>query len=302
MVMVHDCVVTTIEVRHLTKLYGTTVGAQDVSFTVYPGEVVGFLGPNGSGKTTVMRMLLGLIRPTSGEAFIFGELVNRHNHTIRSSVGYLPGILGVYKDMTVRGYLNYIATVRGVDCTQRMKELMQRLALKADVAISGLSKGTKQKVGVVQALMHDPKLLILDEPTAGLDPIVQKEFEAIISEVRARGTSVLLSSHVMSEVEQLADRVMILSRGRLVEANTITALKSRIRRSLRLEFPSPMNADVFAGISGVDSVIVDGRVVECTVSGAEAPLLAVAAVHDVISVTSQEPTLEDIFLSLTEQQ
>jgi len=283
MVMVHDCVVTTIEVRHLTKLYGTTVGAQDVSFTVYPGEVVGFLGPNGSGKTTVMRMLLGLI-------------------TIRSSVGYLPGILGAYKDMTVRGYLNYIATVRGVDCTQRMKELMQRLALKADVAISGLSKGTKQKVGVVQALMHDPKLLILDEPTAGLDPIVQKEFEAIISEVRARGTSVLLSSHVMSEVEQLADRVMILSRGRLVEANTITALKSRIRRSLRLEFPSPMNVDVFAGISGVDSVIVDGRVVECTVSGAEAPLLAVAAVHDVISVTSQEPTLEDIFLSLTEQQ
>lgn len=292
----------TIEVRHLTKLYGTTVGAQDVSFTVYPGEVVGFLGPNGSGKTTVMRMLLGLIRPTSGEAFIFGEQVNRHNHAIRSSVGYLPGILGVYKDMTVRGYLNYIATVRGVDCSARMNELMQRLALKADVAISGLSKGTKQKVGVVQALMHDPMLLILDEPTAGLDPIVQKEFEAIISEVRARGTSVLLSSHVMSEVEQLADRVMILSRGRLVEANTITALKARIRRSLHLEFPQEMNAEVFVNIAGVDSVTVDGRVVECTVSGVEAPLLAVAAAHDVISVTSQEPTLEDIFLSLTEQQ
>ncbi len=300
--MVHDRAVKTIEVRHLTKLYGTTVGAQDVSFTVYPGEVVGFLGPNGSGKTTVMRMLLGLIHPTSGEAFIFGEPVNRQNHAIRSTVGYLPGIFGVYKDMTVRGYLNYIATIRGVDCTQRMNELMQRLALKPDIAISGLSKGTKQKVGVVQALMHDPKLLILDEPTAGLDPIVQREFEAIISEVKAQGTSVLLSSHVMSEVEQLADRVMILSRGRLVEANTIAALKSRIRRSLRLEFPRPMSPETFTGVEGVTSVTTDGCFVECTVSGVEAPLLAVAAAHDVISVTSQEPTLEDIFLSLTEQQ
>lgn len=291
-----------IETSGLTKLYGKNVGAQDVSFTVGAGEVVGFLGPNGSGKTTVMRMLLGLIRPTTGEAYVFGQRVNRRNHDVRASVGYLPGIIGLYKDMTVRDYLNYIATVREVDCTDRMNELMERLALKTDAKISGLSKGTKQKVGVVQAFMHNPKLLILDEPTAGLDPIVQNEFEAIISEVRSNGSTVLLSSHVMSEVEQLADRVMILSRGRLVEADTIGALKSRIRRSLRFEFSQSIDAAVFSDVEGVHSVTIDGNAIECEVSGVEAPVLAVAAAHGVISVISHEPTLEDIFLSLTEQQ
>lgn len=299
LLMVHSNALV-IEVVGLSKRYGNTVGAEDVTFNVAPGEVVGFLGPNGSGKTTVMRMLMGLIRPTAGTAHIFGELVTRENHKVRASIGYLPGVLGLYKDMTVREYLQFLADVRKIDCTVRVNELSERLGLKLDSRISGLSKGTKQKVGVIQALMHSPKLLMLDEPTAGLDPIVQNEFQTIIRAERDKGVSVLLSSHVMSEVEELVDRVMILLKGHLVVADTMDALKSRMKRSLRLEFPRPMSPEVFTIVPGVGEVVCDGRYVQCVMAGVEAPLLGVAAQHGVISVTSHEPSLEEIFLEQAE--
>lgn len=275
------------------------MGVEDISFNVFPGEIVGFLGPNGSGKTSVMRMLMGLIHPTAGSAHIFGERVSNENFIIRSRIGYLPGILSLYKNMTVINYLSFLSELRGIDCSGRIQELLQRFSVSPNVYISGLSKGTKQKVGVIQALMHSPKILILDEPTSGLDPIVQHEFEAIIREERKKGVSVLLSSHVMNEVDELADRVIILLRGRLVVFDTVDALKARTTRTLRLEFPEEVSGTIFMDIPNVESVYVEGRFVDCTVKGPETALLASAVQHHLISVVSQEPTLEDIFLRQT---
>ena len=288
-----------ISVLGLTKYYGKKLGVTDISFNVFRGEIVGFLGPNGSGKTTVMRMLVGLIHPTAGSAQILGQEVSLQNHSVRSKIGYLPGNLGLYKNMTVIDFLSFLADLRKIDCAPRINELLERFSISPHHEISGLSKGTKQKVGVIQALMHSPEVLILDEPTSGLDPIVQHEFEAVLQEERSKGVSILLSSHVMSEVDELADRVIILLKGQLVVTDTVKALKSRTTRALRLEFPEIVNGTIFMEIPGVESVHVDGRFVDCIVTGPETDLLAAAVERNLVSVTSQEPTLEEIFLLQT---
>jgi ABC-2 type transport system ATP-binding protein len=270
---------------------------------VLPGEIVGLLGPNGSGKTTVMRMVLGLIRPTHGSIEVFGVPVSSGDVKYRERVGYLPGTLGLYRQMTVEGFLRFLAQMRQADCRVRMQELLERLELSPHAVIGGLSKGNKQKVGVVQALMHSPDLLILDEPTSGLDPMNQRVFESIIREERKKGVAVVLSSHVMHEVDELADRVVILMNGRVVINDDVAALKSRIARTLRMEFVHPVTEDIFKGVSGVEHVMIemsDARcIVTCTVVGSESPLLEVAVHNKVESVFSKEPSLEEIFLTKT---
>lgn len=290
---------TPVVVRNVAKYYGIHLGVADVSFEVQKGEIVGFLGPNGSGKTTVMRMLMGLIRPTSGSIQVFGEDVDRRSHAYRSRIGYLPGTLGLYDHLEVRQFLDFLAGMRGVDCSGRIGELAERLDLKLNATIGGLSKGNKQKVGVVQALMHSPDLLLLDEPTSGLDPIIQRVFEDIVAEETKRGTAIILSSHVMHEVDQLAHRAIILLQGRIVVDDSVAGLKSRMRRKLRLEFPAPVSEEMFVGVIGVENVVVDNSTVTCSVVGSEAQLLAVAAQHNVESVFSDEPSLEEIFLAQT---
>lgn len=288
-----------VSVHNVAKYYGTHLGVADVSFDVHGGEVVGFLGPNGSGKTTVMRMLMGLIRPTSGSIQVFGEDVARRSYRYRSRIGYLPGTLGLYEHMSVQGFLNFLADMRGVDCRSRAHELSERLDLKLDATISGLSKGNKQKVGVVQAFMHSPDLLLLDEPTSGLDPIIQRVFEDIVAEETTRGVAIVLSSHVMHEVDQLADRAVILIQGRIVVDDSVAGLKSQMRRKLRMEFPSAVSADIFANVTGVENIVVDGATVVCSIVGSESELLLLAAQHGVDSVFSDEPSLEEIFLTHT---
>ncbi|MEY3806689.1 MAG: hypothetical protein RIR69_1501 [Actinomycetota bacterium] len=288
-----------VSARNVAKYYGTRVGVADVSFEVHPGDIVGFLGPNGSGKTTMMRILMGLIRPTRGELSVFGEPLDRRSHSYRSRIGYLPGTLGLYEHMTVGEFLHFLAAMRQVDCSRRIGDLAERLDLALDDRISGLSKGNKQKVGVVQALMHSPGLLLLDEPTSGLDPIIQRVCEDIIEEETRKGVAIILSSHVMHEVDQLANRAIILAHGRIVVDDTVEGLKSRIRRQLRFEFPVPVTAETFEKIEGVHSVVVAGTTMTCVVVGSESPLLAAAAAHKVESVFSNEPSLEDIFLEQT---
>lgn len=288
-----------VSVRNVAKYYGTHLGVADVSFDVRRGEVVGFLGPNGSGKTTVMRMLMGLIRPTSGSIQVFGDSITRRSHSYRSRIGYLPGTLGLYEHMSVQSFLNFLADMRGIDCWPRVTELSERLDLKLDASISGLSKGNKQKVGVVQALMHSPELLLLDEPTSGLDPIIQRVFEDIVAEETKRGVAIILSSHVMHEVDQLADRAIILIQGRIVVDDSVAGLKSRMCRKLRMEFPTAVSADIFSNVKGVEDIVVDGSTVVCSVVGSESELLLLAAQHGVDSVFSDEPSLEEIFLTQT---
>lgn len=283
----------------LTKFYGAQRGVEGITFDVRAGEVVGFLGPNGSGKTTVMRMLMGLLHITRGHAEILGESVSIKKPEVRRNIGYLPGTLGLHKNQSVGDYLQYMSDMRGVDCTRNTKMLCERLNVDTRRTISSLSKGTRQKVGVIQAFMHQPAVLILDEPTSGLDPIVQREFEAILSEARNNGAAVLLSSHVMHEVEVLASRVAIVNNGRLLVVDDVEALKSMTVRTLRLEFPSHVDPFLFTVIPEVRSAIAHENTVECEVVGSEAQLLRVAVENSVVAVTSHDPTLEDIFITTT---
>jgi ABC-2 type transport system ATP-binding protein len=286
-----------ISLRNLTKFYGKQRGIEGLTFDVAPGEAFGFLGPNGAGKTTAIRVLLGLLRPTSGEALVLGAHA-WSDYKVRSRVGYLPGSLAVYTSMRVDAYLELMMRMREVDCSVAASRLCERLALDPSRRIHDLSKGNRQKVGVVQAFMHSPDVLILDEPTSGLDPLVQREFEELLREHRNRGAAVLLSSHVLSEVEHLAEQVAIIDRGRLVVVEHIRDLKARAVRTLDLEFSSPVDSQIFAQLPGVSDAESHGVTITCTMTGSEADVLRTALEHGLISVSSHEPSLEDIFLAL----
>lgn len=294
-----DSHVTSIDIRNLTKFYGTSRGVEDVSLTVERGEVLGFLGPNGSGKTTVLRVLVGLISPTSGEVHVNGRSLFDDARSWRERVGYLPGELELYHNMTVTEYLRLFARLRGVDCSTEIDRLSERLGLRCEARISGLSKGNKQKVGVVQALMHRPEILVLDEPTSGLDPIAQEEFARIVDERRADGASIILSSHVLQEVENVADRVVILDLGHVLAVDTVESLRRRIDTEIQLTFERPVSPDAYRSCPGVVEVVGDGTdmVLRATVPHTE--LLRRAAADGVVKIVSHEPTLADVFLSIT---
>lgn len=284
----------------MSKFYGETIGVQDISFEVAPGEVLGFLGPNGAGKTTAMRVLVGLIHATAGSAYVLGKDALNFDSRLRSEIGYLPGTLELYRQMPGLEFLTFLSRMRQRDCEKRIKDLAERLEIDLSKKLSELSKGNRQKIGVVQAFMHDPKVLILDEPTSGLDPLVQREFEVILNESRERGAGVLLSSHVLSEVEHLADRVAVLDKGKLLAVERISTLKSRATRTLDFTFDQVVDQKTFEGVPGVKHVSIrDGRVT-CEVVGPETQLLKVAVEHGVVNVRSREVSLNDVFIALVE--
>ena len=288
-----------IDIRGLTKRYGKHEALTDLDLRVRAGEVLGFIGPNGAGKTTTIRLLLDLIRPTSGTARVLGLDARRDGVEVRRRVGYLPGDLALYEDMTAAQQLAYLARLRGRPELDP-RPLAERLSLDLDRPIRALSRGNKQKVGLVQAFMHDPELLILDEPTTGLDPLIQHEFAAMVGEARARGRTVFLSSHVLSDVERLADRVGLLRDGRLVLVDDVGALKARVSRRLDLRFAQAPPPGAFDGLPGVRAVEQAGEHVTLTLGGPVDAVLKRAAQFEVLTLTSREPDLEDIFLDLYE--
>lgn len=287
-----------ISLQGLTKYYGRDLGVADVTFDVFPGEVIGFLGPNGAGKTTTMRCLVGLLNITSGRAEILGQEVSVTASGLRAKIGYLPGSPALYKNLTAWEQLKFLAKMRGIDCTEQIYSMAERFDLDLGRRIHELSKGNQQKAAVIAAFMHKPDVLILDEPTSGLDPIVQREFSAIVDEMQTRGAAILLSSHVLSEVEHLADRVVIVNAGKQLLVQEISRLKEKTVRTIDLYFGSPVKEEVFAGVSGVRDLRVYGNRVSCTVVGAENALLRCAVEHGLESVQTHESSLDDIFFSL----
>ncbi|MEY3132461.1 MAG: hypothetical protein RLZ29_798 [Actinomycetota bacterium] len=287
-----------VEVRRATKRYGRDVGIEDVSLDVRGGEVLGLLGPNGSGKTTLLRLMLGLLHFTSGRISIFGRDITAVGKAIRSRVGYLPGDLALYDQQTVRQYFEFMSKLRRLDLMRPALALSDRLNLNVERRIGDLSRGTKQKVAVVQAFMHSPELLLLDEPTSGLDPIVQREFEALVDETRRRGATIVLSSHVLAEVERLADRVAVMREGHLVVVDDVSMLKSRFARRLDLEFEAPVDPAPFASLPGVRDVHVSRRTLTCDIIGPETELLRAAVASGVVGVHAHDPSLDDIFLNI----
>lgn len=286
-----------IRTEGLTKSYGPRRGVVDLTFSVAPGEVFGYLGPNGAGKTTTIRTLLDLIRPTSGRAFVFGLDSHRDAVRIHARVGYLPGEFSLYDHMTGAEYLAYLASLRGGVSAERIAELAERLDVDLSAKIRTLSHGNRQKIGLIQAFMHRPELLVLDEPTQGLDPLIQHEFYRLIEETRADGRTVFLSSHVMPEVERVCDRVGIIREGRLVAVEDIGDLRAKELRTLEIHFAAPVPASAFDGVPGVREVEAGGDAVRVTVAGPMDAVIKRIAAFEVVDLTSHEPSLEEIFLT-----
>ena len=284
-----------IHTEGLTKSYGKNRGVIDVSLDVRPGEVFGFLGPNGAGKTTTIRTLLDFIRPNSGVARLFGLDVHEQSKEIRRRIGYLPGDLALYEKLKGAEMLRYMGNLRGGVEWNDVRELAERLHSDLSRPIRTLSQGNRQKIGLIQALMHKPELLILDEPTNGLDPLIQQVFYRLISEVE--GQTVFLSSHNLPEVERVCDRVGIIREGRLIAVEEVSALKSRALRQLEIHFAAPVPESAFANVAGVSDLAVEQNVLRCSVKGTLDAVIKAASKFEVVNVISHEPSLEEIFLT-----
>ncbi len=283
-----------IEVSHLTKFYGKARGIIDVSFTVEEGEIFGFIGPNGAGKSTTIRLLLSLIFPTSGSARVFGKDVVKYGPEIRRDVGYLPSEVFYYEGMKVIDLLRYSASFYPGDHTRRMHELAEYMELDLNRRIDDLSYGNRKKVGIVQGLLHRPKLLFLDEPTLGLDPLMQRKFFDLIREENARGVTVFFSSHILSEVQRLCNRVGIIREGRIVEISDIRTLQQNSYKkiSVTAEGIDPAAFD----LAGVKNLQHENGTLRFFFRGdINQVVQRISGLH-LADLTVEEPTLEEIFM------
>jgi ABC-2 type transport system ATP-binding protein len=287
-----------IEVEALTKSYGGKRGITNVSFSVEEGEVFGFLGPNGAGKTTTIRTLMALLRADAGTARIAGLDCWAQSVEVKRLIGYLPGELALDPNLSGGQILAYFGHLRGGVDQAYLKQLINRLGLDPKPKFRQYSSGNKRKIGIVQAFMHRPRLLILDEPTNGLDPLNQQEFDKMVTEVRDEGRTVFLSSHILSEVEQTCNRVGIIREGQLARVGSVAELKDIKHQDVVITFADSAPIEAFKGLAGVERVeaLEDGHTLRLAVSGGLDAIIKAAAQHSVVSLTSHEPSLEDIFL------
>ena len=280
----------------LTKFYGSTRGIEGLDLQVDQGEIFGFLGPNGAGKTTTIRMLMGFLKPTGGRATILGMDTWRDSVRIKLSVGNIPGDVNLYENLRARDLLDYIDSYRpGSDPLRG--ELIERLNLDLNKKIGSLSRGNRQKVAIVLAMMHDPEILILDEPTLGLDPLMQQKFYAILGEFKDRGKTVFLSSHILSEVERICDRVGIVRNGRLVDVRAIEDLRRNKIRHMDVNFGEHVDTGEFEKLPQVLSIEQLNGNARITIKGDIDTLVKLIARYRVEDLTFTQPSLEDFFLS-----
>ena len=293
-----DAASAAIRTSGLTKYYGSARGIEDVDLEVRVGEVFGFLGPNGAGKTTTIRTLLDEIRPTAGAATILGLDTHREAMAIRRHIGYIPGDLALYPNLTGRDTLMYFANVRGGVDWSYVDELAERLDSDLSRKVGDLSTGNRQKVGVIQAFMNRPDLLIMDEPTTGLDPLIQREFQNVVREVSAEGRTVFLSSHTLSEVQRVADRVGIIRDGRLITVESVAELRAKAVRRVEFDLETEADAAVFASVAGARNVVASDSHVEMSFDGEMGELLKAATDrYTVADIRTSEADLEEIFLT-----
>ena len=292
-----------IETEKLTKTYGRKArGIEEVDLAVEEGEVFGFLGPNGAGKTTMVRTLLGFLRPTGGRGEVFGLDIRKDSVEVRARVGNLPGEFALEDKMTGEGLLRYFARLRGVKDLGYARELAERLGAELHRPMRRLSRGNKQKIGLVQAMFHRPPLLVLDEPTGGLDPLVQEEFLDIIEEVKAEGRTVFFSSHNLAEVERVCDRVGIIRGGRLVAVETTDTLIDKSFRHVVLTFTEDVDPRPFEALSGVKDLRAGGNRLAFTLYDDLDEMVKLAARHELLNMEYERPSLEEVFLTYYERE
>jgi beta-exotoxin I transport system ATP-binding protein len=287
----------------LTKSYGTVRALRGVDLEIQQGEVFGFLGPNGAGKTTTIRCLLDMIRPDGGTARVLALDPQRESVALRAQVGYLPGELAFEGNQTVEGALRFLGRLRGNHLDWSfVRYLTDRLELDLKPRFKNLSKGNKQKVGVVQALMHRPKLLLLDEPTSGLDPLMQQEVMRLVRGARDGGATVFFSSHILSEVQEIADRVGIIRQGVVVDTASVEALMERSLRRVRVRFADDLDASALGNLVGVTVLSRDDHSLTLQVEGEVDGLVKALANYHVSDLESERPSLEEVFMAYYEEK
>ncbi|WP_129690033.1 ABC transporter ATP-binding protein [Gottfriedia acidiceleris] len=290
-----------IEINNLTKTYGNSRGITDISFNIEEGEIFGFIGPNGAGKSTTIRTLLSLIYPTSGSAKIFGKDCVQFAPEIKKEIGYLPSEVFYYDNMKVMDLLKYSASFYKKDCTKRIKELAEVMDLDLTKKIDDLSLGNKKKVGIVQGLLHEPKLIILDEPTSGLDPLMQQRFFDLLEEENKKGATILFSSHILSEVQRLCDRVAIIKEGKIVTVEKISTLQENNYKRFKIDIQNGVDPNFF-NMPGVNNIEIKGKTISFIFKGNINIVLKKIAEIEIENLWIEEPDLEEIFLHYYEKE
>lgn len=289
--------------KSLTKSFGSSRGIENVNLLVKPGEIVGFLGPNGAGKTTTINMIMGFTKPTSGTVLVFGNDTVTKGTVARHKIGYLSNDMTLDEGLTGKQELAYLGSLTGSYDEQYMLELSKRLGAELDKKIRNLSRGNKQKIGLVSALMHKPDILILDEPTSGLDPLIQATFNAIILEHKNAGKAAFISSHVLSEVEEICDRFVFIQEGHIIADKTLAELRSQTAREITIQSSSSSAVvKILKSINGTDKLTTTGHTITCLFTGDINQLIKSLATHDIRSLSIQETDLEKVFMNYYENQ
>lgn len=287
-----------LEIKDLTKLYKNNRGIENINLVIKPGEIVGFIGPNGAGKSTTIRTILGLIKRQKGSVSILGNDIDTNLTEVKNEIGYLPSEVFYYSGMKAKDLLNYSASFYKVDCKDRIKELAQYFELDLNMKIDKMSLGNKKKVGIIQGLIHSPKFIILDEPTSGLDPLMQKKFFNLLKEENKKGATILFSSHILSEVEDICSRVVIIKDGKIIDDKSMEETESSKYKKIKLIFKDEnFDSDMFKGEKKLEivgnkvSFIFEGNIIE---------ELKKVANYNLIDIEITEPNLEEIFLHFYE--
>lgn len=281
----------------LTKDYGSNNGLFDCNLTINQGEIFGLIGPNGAGKSTLIKLLMDLVKPTSGNAKIFGEDTQEDSISLKKKIGYLPGELMQFPGVTAEYILKLLLNLRGIHDKKEIYRISKILQLDLSRKFQDLSHGNKQKVGLVQAFMHRPKILILDEPTLGLDPVIQRELQKMIKEYVSQGNTVILSSHVLSEVETICDRIGLINQGRIVRVGTLDELRStRIHKvTAQIEGNLPTSDELTK--NHAENIAIDGNTFSFQIRGSFDPVLKALHGYEVVEFDSRELSLEEVFFS-----
>lgn len=285
-----------LSVQKVTKTFGSFKALDDVSFAVEKGDIFGFLGPNGAGKTTAIRVILDILRPNSGQVILFGDQTLKQ-HVARGRIGYLSGDMVLDSDLTGRQYLGLVNSLYGGNHQQRADELAELLQANLDKKVGSYSRGNRQKIGLIAALMHEPELLVLDEPTSGFDPLVQETFMQLVREYRERGGTVFMSSHVLSEVQQLCDKVAFIKGGKISKVTSLDAMELSATKQVRVVWADEVSAKAEHKLLGLQLLARSQKTTTFSYNGDMQILLAYFAKRSIVDINIQEPELEEMFMS-----
>ena len=282
-----------LEIKNLTKYYGKTLAVKDLSLELHAGEIFGFIGPNGAGKSTTIRSIMNLINKTKGEVYFLGETLTKDNLTLKKQIGYLPSEVFLYEDLTVKEMLDYHESFYKKNLSKRRKELVKRLKLDETKKIEDLSLGNQKKLGIVLAFIHEPKLLILDEPTSGLDPIMQQVFYDLLQEEKEKGTTIFYSTHILSEISKICDRVGIIKEGKLLKVESIKELQSKNLTNVTI---TSNEIEKITKELKVEVETLDEKTIKFKNTLDSNNLIKILSKYEIEKLLIEEPTLEDIFL------